>query len=287
MNFNLINKVCNKEFSSLSRKLHNFFHKKGFTEAYYQNHLDILSACENPKSIGKFFHFDKVFPLRQTNQMGLEYAILENPGNYYCFSTSYRFEPDINKGRHNTIFPMTEFEIQGDSLDNLIQFEKELIRGLGYKGKFEEVDYEDVCKKFDVADLDDFEEDLLCKKYAPVIFLKNFPERTDPFFNMARDENGLAKKVDVLMLGKNTLGEVRGMETIGSAVRSCDIEQMRESFQTSVKGEYATTLYEKFGKERVDAELEEFLKMKMIPRAGGGIGFTRLLNFMRHHELLD
>ena len=286
MNYNLINKVCNKEFSKLSGKLHNFFRKKGFTEAYYQNHLDVLTACENPKSIGQFKHFDQTFPLRQTNQMGLEYAILQNPTDYYCFTTSYRLEPDINKGRHNTIFPMCEFEIQKGTMDELIAFEKELIRDLGYKGHFEEMDYEDVCRKFNVDEIDDYEEDLLCKRYAPVIFLKKFPESTDPFFNMERDEQGLANKVDVLMLGQNTLGEVRGMETMGSAVRSCDVEQMKESFKTSVGGEYAKTLYETFGQERVDKELEEYYKMNMIPRSGGGIGFTRLLNFMRYHNLL-
>ena len=285
-NWNLINKVCNKEFSSLSGKLHNFFRKKNFTEAYYQNHLDVLTACENPKSIGQFKHFDQTFPLRQTNQMGLEYAILEKPADYYCFTTSYRLEPDINKGRHNTIFPMVEFEIQKGTMDELIAFEKELIRSLGYKGHFEEMDYEDVCRKLNVEEIDDYEEDFLCKNYAPVVFLKKFPEKTDPFFNMERDQDGLANKVDVLMLGRNTLGEVRGMETMGSAIRSCDVEQMKESFRTSVGGEYSKVLYETFGKERVDNELDAYYKMKMIPRSGGGIGFTRLLNFMRHHDLL-
>ena len=286
MNFNAINRVCNKEFSSLSGKLHSFFRKNGFTEAYYQNHLDILSACENPKSIGTFQHYGDKFPLRQTNQMGLEYAMLQNPADYYCFTTSYRMEQDINKGRHNTIFPMCEFEIQKGTLDELIDFEKELIRSLGYKGKFEEMDYEDVCKKLDIDEIEDFEEDFLCKQYAPVIFLKKFPEKTDPFFNMERDEHFLANKVDVLMLGKNTLGEVRGMETIGSAVRSCDVEQMRQSFKTSVGGEYHKTLYEKFGKERVDKELEEYFAMPMIPRSGAGIGFNRMLNFVRLHDLI-
>lgn len=284
--WNLINKVCNKEFSSLSRKIHNFFWKKNFTEAYYQNHLDVLTACENPKSIGEFKHYNETFPLRQTNQMGLEYAILEDPKDYYCFTTSYRLEPEINKGRHNTIFPMVEFEIQKGTLEELIDFEREFIRGLGYTGKFLEIDYEDALEKFQVDEITDVEEDLLCKNYAPVIFLKKFPENTDPFFNMQRDEKGLSAKVDVLMLGKNTYGEIRGMETIGSAVRSCDVEQMKESFRTSVNGEYAKTLYEKFGKDRVHNELDEYFKMKMIPRSGGGMGFTRLLNFARLHDLL-
>lgn len=252
---------------------------------YYQNYLDVLTACENPKSIGMFKHYNESFPLRQTNQMGLEYAILNGDGNVYCFTTSYRLEDDINYGRHNTIFPMVEFEIDKGSIDELIDFEKSLIRYLGYKGNFEEMDYDDVCNKLNVKDIDDKEEDFLCKTYAPVIFLKKFPERTDPFFNMQRDVNGYADKVDVLMLGKNTLGEVRGMETIGSAVRSTNVNQMKESFRTSVNGEYSKTLYEKFGKDRVDKELDDYFNMTMIERSGGGIGFTRLLNFMRYYNL--
>jgi aspartyl/asparaginyl-tRNA synthetase len=284
---NQINKVCNKEFSKLSGKLHSFFRNKHFTEAYYQNHLDVLTACENPKSIGQFKYFDEMFPLRQTNQMGLEYAILENPANYYCFTTSYRMEPDINKGRHNTIFPMCEFEILKDNVNDLISFETELIKSLGYKGRFIEIDYEEACDFYKVKDIDDIQEDDMCKRYAPVVFLKRFPSRTDPFFNMKKNKDGYFDKVDVLMLGVNTLGQVRGMETIGSAVRSCDVEEMKKEFKTSVGGEYAKTLYDKFGKERVDKELEEYFSMKMIPRSGGGIGFTRLLNFMRLHNLLD
>ena len=285
--WNLINKVCNKEFSSLSGKLHNFFRKNNFTEAYYQNYLDVLTACENPKSIGMFKHYNESFPLRQTNQMGLEYAILSNPGtDFYCFTTSYRLEDDINKGRHNTIFPMVEFEINKGTIDELIDFEKDMIRHLGYTGEFLELDYNEACENFKTNEIDDHEENLLCQKYAPVVFLKKFPESTDPFFNMERDHNGLSNKVDVIMLGTNTIGETRGMETIGSAVRSTDVEQMKDSFKTSVNGQYSKTLYEKFGQDRVDQELKEYFAMNMIPRSGGGIGFTRLLNFMRYNNLL-
>jgi hypothetical protein len=35
-------------------------------------------------------------------------------------------------------------------------------------------------------------------------------------------------------------------------------------------------LFELFGKERVEKELEEFLSFDFFPRFGGGIGMTRL-----------
>ena len=69
-----------------------------------------------------------------------------------------------------------------------------------------------------------------------------------------------------------------GMETIGSAERSADTDEMREQFHTISDGEYANLLYELFGHERVEKELEEFLSNDFFPRFGGGIGVTRLLS---------
>lgn len=94
---------------------------------------------------------------------------------------------------------------------------------------------------------------------------------------MKRDGE-IAKKVDVLL---------RGMETIWSAERSCDAEQMRNSFHTISNGGYAQTLYDAFGKERVEQELENFLSYEFFPRCGGGIGMTRLIRAMRMAGLLD
>jgi len=287
---NELNKINYEEFSILSRKLHDFFHSENFLEAFYQHHLDVLTACEDPENVGLFHYFDTLFPLRQTNQMGLEEILLNDPKrrNYYCFSTSYRFEKNPVVGRHNTIFPMVEFETNDGTLESLIVFATKLIKALGYKGNFCEIDYEEACDMCKTMELNHDDEDYLCKTLAPVVFLKNFPERTHPFFNMERDpENpGYARKLDVLMLGRNSIGETKGMETIGSAVRSCDVAEMKRSFLAISNGEYAALLYKKFGKERVDNELNRFLSLPMFPRAGGGIGFSRLLNFVRYHGLL-
>jgi hypothetical protein len=77
----------------------------------------------------------------------------------------------------------------------------------------------------------------------------------------------LFNKVDVILFGQ---------ETIGSAERSCDVETMREMFYTIENGGYCSKLFELFGKERVEKELEEFLSLDFFPRFGAGIGLTRL-----------
>jgi hypothetical protein len=45
-------------------------------------------------------------------------------------------------------------------------------------------------------------------------------------------------------------------------------------------------LYDKFTQERVDGELNEFLKHNFIVRSGGGIGITRLISSMLKEGLI-
>ncbi len=99
--------------------------------------------------------------------------------------------------------------------------------------------------------------------------ITNFPELTSPFWNMARNDDGnTAKKMDVIL---------GGMETIGSAERSCDVDMMRDTFHSITDGAYSKLLFELFGKERVEAELEKFLEFDFFQRVGGGIGITRMI----------
>ena len=119
---------------------------------------------------------------------------------------------------------------------------------------------------------------MLEKDNGPVYFLKNFPMRTSPFWNMAlQDSKEHAKKVDVIL---------HGIETIGSAERSCDKEAMRNMFNTITNGEYANTLYAQFTKERVQGEMNKFLSKEFFPRCGGGIGMTRLIRAMKMSQLI-
>ena len=86
---------------------------------------------------------------------------------------------------------------------------------------------------------------------------------------MARNEDGTSKKIDVIL---------NGMETIGSAERSTDKEQMRNTFYTISDGQYAQLIIDLFGKERVEEELEKFHEFDFFPRSGGGIGMTRIIS---------
>ena len=60
---------------------------------------------------------------------------------------------------------------------------------------------------------------------------------------------------------------------------------MREMFHTISDGQYADLLYGQFGKDRVEAELNEFLSYDFFPRVGGGIGVTRLLRAVEDYKV--
>ena len=46
-------------------------------------------------------------------------------------------------------------------------------------------------------------------------------------------------------------------------------------------------LYDNFGEERVNRELDEFLSLDFFPRSGGGIGVTRMIRAMKLSNLID
>lgn len=276
------------DFDKVVKKLRAFFDSKGFVEVHTQNRLSILAACEDPRTISTYEYSDNVWPLPQTGQMWLEYEMLTNPeiNGCYCVSTSYRNEPNPVPGRHDKIFPMFEFELKGD-MEDMKKMEIELLDHLGFgkfypDGKYPEGDYVDVAKKYDTKELEHEHEERLLKDYGQVFFLKNFPNFSSPFWNMKQAidsdvEGGHAKKIDVI---------INGIETIGSAQRSSDPEEMRKFFYNISDGGYADILFNKFGKERVEEELNEFLSHKFFERSGGGIGVTRLIRVMKENDLL-
>ena len=275
-----------KDFDIVVSKLRNFFKSKGFIEVHTQNKLSILAACEDPTTMSTYNYSGNVWPLPQTGQMWLEHYLLEHPeeNGFFCLSTSYRNEPNPVPGRHDLVFPMFEFESKGD-MNDLIQFEKELLDFLGFKkdmypkNEYPEGDYEDVAKKYNVDILEHEHETKLEEDHGPVFFLKNFPERTSPFWNMKLNDNDTthSNKIDVIL---------HGIETIGSAERSCDKEAMRHTFNTISNGEYANMLFANFTKERVQNEMNQFLSKEFFPRFGGGIGMTRIIRAMKLSKLI-
>ena len=260
--------------------LRDFFLARGFQEVHTQNRLSILAACEDPTTVATYNYNGEVWPLPQTGQMWLEYELLNNPEvpGFFCISTSYREEKEIKEGRHDIIFPMFEFEMPGD-IHDLEQMERELCEHMGFGNRHSIVDkdYLEWCDYFNTTELDHDHEEEMCKRWqGRVCMIKNFPNSTSPFWNMKQNGDGTAAKIDVI---------IAGQETIGSAERSSDVHEMRDMFLSISEGLYANLLFDKFGQERVEKELDAFLSLDFFPRVGGGIGVTRLLHAMNEYTI--
>jgi aspartyl/asparaginyl-tRNA synthetase len=281
--------ISPKKFSAAVCAMRSFFQKKGFIEVHTQNALSILAACEDPKTITKYSYNGQIWPLPQTGQMWLEDVLLSNPEIEGCFtvSTSYRSEKNPIPGRHDVIFPMFEFESKGD-IEDMIQLEVEFLDHLGFERtsmvdtgagieqQFPGGDYYDIMERFNTDEIEHEHEQLLEREHGPVYFIRNFPYHTSPFWNMKR-KGDIANKVDVIL---------HGIETIGSAERSCDPDEMHDQFLTISNGKYAELLYAEFGRDRVDKELDAFLEKDFFPRFGGGIGMTRMIRAMEKSNLI-
>lgn len=267
------------QYHHLVRTLRHFFQdKKGFIEVPAQSRVSILAACEQPKTITSYTIGGKTYPLPQTGQMWLEYELLKHPEflGVFCITTSYRDEPNPIAGRHDRVFPMFEFEAHG-GFDELKKIEEELLLHLGFDMPIN-IEYSFAAQRYEIEIVEAAHETALAKEYSPVISLEHFPEYTNPFWNMKRGTSGLYNKIDILL---------HGMETIGSAERETDTQWMRERFFTIENGEYANLLFTQFGKDRVLAELDEYLALPMIQRFGGGIGITRLARAMELSGLFN
>lgn len=265
-------------FNYLVRQLRRFFQdQKGFIEIPSQSRLSILAACEDPKTISQFVFSGVNYPLPQTGQMWLEIELLKNPHvpGVFCSTTSYRNEPFPIPGRHDKIFPMFEFESHGN-MNDMKKLEAELLEFLGFDAPTSLL-YEEICKEYGIKEIRSEHELRLQTDFGDVISLEKFPLRTDPFWNMKHEVEGIFNKADVVLYG---------METIGSAERSTNVKEMRDHFFNISEGQYAKLLFNAFGQDRVIAELDEYLSIPMFPRFGGGIGVTRLARAMRLAGLL-
>ena len=272
-------KLDPRAFDSVVSKLRYFFTKKGFKEVHTQSRLSILAACEDPTTIQTFNYAGNIWPLPQTGQMWLEYELLNAPKTpgFFCLSTSYRYEQNPVPGRHDLIFPMFEFEMPTD-MAGLQEMELELLDFLGIaKANGVEIRSYDQWKDlYEVELLEANHEQMMYSTFGNAQMITHFPQYTSPFWNMKKVGEH-AQKIDVIICGN---------ETIGSAERATDKEEMAHLFHNISDGMYADILYNKFGKDRVEAELNDFLNHDFFPRSGGGIGMTRLVRAMTQLNLI-
>ena len=266
-----------REFDYVSARLREFFKVRGFMEAHTQSRTSVLAAGEDPWATS---FTTLASPLPQTGQIWLEHELSVQPlvPGYFCFSTSYRAKQDPVPGRHYPSYPIFEFEMHGD-LVALVALEEDLLVHLGYpREQFACGKYMDMVTKYKTETLDHVHEDEIHKDFGPVFFLTEFPEYTGPHWNMKRDpETEKTRKVNVILSGQ---------EALFSAERETCPRIMRDRFDTLSDGEYKRKLYDLFGKDRTELEMEQYLDLDFVERSSASIGLTRLIRSMKMEGLI-
>jgi aspartyl/asparaginyl-tRNA synthetase len=277
-----------QDFDKMVSKLRGFFISRGYLETFPQPLLSILAACEDPKTVRSFNFNGNIWPLPQTSQIWLEYYLLkyyEKIDGVFTLTASYRDEPKPIEGRHEKNFAMFEAEHKGD-FSHLLNTLSELMVHLKLVKKKNDIpfiEYNELCKKYNTNLLEADHEELIWKDYGDVVGIIKFKQSTHPFWNMK--QHGKDEKTQELLYNKCDL-IICGQETFGSAERSIDIEQMRNNFYTISNGMYAKLLFDQFGKERVEHELDDYLSLNMKQRWGFGMGCGRLLRALKIKKII-
>lgn len=269
-----------------------------------ENH-EVAHVIKTMKWIGDEMHLDSVKTLRRLagwgNPLAIEAVdkvnqlimpeIPEVPIGYFSDGTSFRDENVVDDWRHNRSFFMSEFESvaksQETAEDELHEFITDLLLELGFETP-KVVKYEDVCREYGVEKINDQEETrLVVENYYNPVLISKFPFRSDPFWNMYKcpGQDAWAKFDITCAVNNPVLGEVIGLECGGTAVRSCNKDEMRKMFNEQDGGKYKETMERFFSPDRVETEFNKFLQNQFIPRYGGGIGFERILAAMEYKGL--
>lgn len=274
--------INTKGYEYVVNKLTEFFKSKKFLEVSRQNSLGTLVGCDDPFNVETFSYGndDHVWPLPQSREMLLEYEILKHPEieGYFCLTTSYRLEKRHNDRKHYNYLPLFNFETHGNIYD-LAKLERELLNYLGYnKDDIKMATYEEMQEKYEVENLEDKHEEKMETDIGKAVLLHDFPEEIKFFWNLKCDiRTKSVRKIDVILSGQRT---------ISSAEKEDDKDTMKRRFKTIMNGKYKEKLYELFGEERTNKELEYYLNHDFFERIGGCIDITTLIRSMKKENLI-
>lgn len=256
---------------------------------------EVKNIVDGMRDFGNVDDPEKKYRLERLAELGDPFAVnvlkdinilyvpnpMEIPRGYYCMNTSTRNESRAGDGRREFRFPITECEFavetEESGLEELAQFLERMIVHLGFEKPARRY-YTEECKIRGVKKLDDIDEADICNQAQnSVVLLMKFDEESDPYFNMRKNADGTFDKIDVL---------IDGVETVGSAVRSCNKDEMLDMLKKQDKGKYLTTMYKYFGEETIKNEVNDYFSYKFIPRCGLGIGTSRLIKALERHNLV-
>ena len=273
----------------LLRATREFFDGEGYLEVMTPTIAGATGACESVSTVFPLEYFGQRAFLIQTSQLHLEAFIFGTP-KVYSVNRSYRAESKIDD-RRLCEFTLVEFEQRDMDLDGLMDLEESYLRCVFERVKdriapqhraaafapYTRISYTDAVELLQRAghaitwgeDLSAAHERTLTEKLG-VTFVTHYPEPVK-FFNMElnRQDSRVVNCCDLLL-------PVAG-ESIGGSVREWDHAQLQKRLEQSAM---LKQLLERGGSRNdFDWYLELFRDVDMR-RAGAGIGFERLVQFV-------
>lgn len=266
-----------------------FFEEAGYLEVVTPTIAGATGACESVSTVFPVDYFGETAFLIQTSQLHLEAFVFGTP-KVYSINKSYRAEPKIDD-RRLCEFSLIEFEAVDMSLEELLDTEERYLRHVfaavdqwivpehkQYLDRpFKRMTYTeavDILQKegFDITwgmDLGASHEKRLTELYG-ITFVTHYPEPVK-FFNMTtnREDRRVVDCVDCLL-------PIAG-ESIGGSTREHDYELLVERLDNS---QMLKQLVEKGGKRSDFDWYVELFKGHDLKRAGAGVGFERVVQFV-------
>lgn len=275
--------------AALLKASRQFFDGEGYLEVVTPTITGATGACESVSTVFPIAYFGHSAFLIQTSQLHLEAFVFGTP-KVYSINRSYRAEAKIDD-RRLCEFSLIEFEAVDMSLEELLDTEERFLRHVlaavgdmivpehrHYLDRpFKRLTYTEAVQilqqeGFDLTwgmDLGATHEKCLTERFG-ITFVTHYPEPVK-FFNMTlnRDDRRVVDCVDLLL-------PMAG-EAIGGSTREHDYELLKGRLENS---EMLRQLVSKGGKRSDFDWYLELFKDVELKRAGAGIGFERLVQFV-------
>jgi asparaginyl-tRNA synthetase len=270
--------------SETLRSIREFFAREGFIEVIPPVLVGATGACENVPTVFSFDYFGKKAFLAQTTQLSLEWYVFNGIDRVYSVNKSFRAEARLTN-RHQTEFTLIEFEAKDMDLSHLIEVEINLIRHVGrIPFKVNVISYKDAIEELQNAglnivygdDLSSQAEQILTAKHG-IVVVTHYPKDIK-FFNMkVSDTEKTVECCDLLLPGVG--------EAIGGSERESRHGVLEERLMTS---QMLKQLVERGGNGADFDWYLDLVKSEKVSRAGAGIGFDRLIQWLaRKHSIKE
>jgi asparaginyl-tRNA synthetase len=279
--------------SSLLKSSRKFFDEHNYLEVSCPTITGATGSCESVSTTFNLDYFGKQAYLIQTSQLHLEAFAFTHP-RIYSINRSYRAEPKIDN-RRLCEFTLVEFETRDMNLEELIDFEEAYLRYVfaqledficsknkGYiNRKYPRITYDEAItflksKNVQIEWGDDLkaEHEKVITKELGICFVTHYPKNIK-FFNMEynRENPDLVNCVDLLLPGVG--------ESMGGSVREFNYEEIKDRLNNSTM---LKQLQEKGGLRDDFEWYLDLFKDEEVHRAGCGIGFERIIQFILGKE---